>query len=191
VLTNHFSQASGPWPDRHQTCTRWTPGQRASTVCSRSRSKVTWYGHFCTGTNIASWELLRYVELFIIRVKLAIYFLHFNKVRQVAARLRAKSAIYDCLVVVLFYFRYSRINKFTVCPSSGVGNMALLEPLIPERNWYHRFLRLFRSSPSKWGDWKCETEKCGTKMQDVKMQDWKIRHKNPGMENARKVINLV
>jgi len=34
------------WPDRHQTCTRWTPGQRASRVCSRSRSKVTWYTHF-------------------------------------------------------------------------------------------------------------------------------------------------
>ena len=29
------------WPDRHQTFTRWTPGQRASRVCSRSRSKVT------------------------------------------------------------------------------------------------------------------------------------------------------
>ena len=39
------------------------------------------------------------MELFIIRVKFAIYyFLHFNTVRQVAARLRAKSAIHDCLV---------------------------------------------------------------------------------------------
>ena len=44
--------------------------------------------------------LLGYVELFIIRVKFAIYyFLHFNTVRQVAARQRAKSAIYDCLVL--------------------------------------------------------------------------------------------
>ena len=34
------------WPDRHQTFTRWTPGQRASRVCSRS--KVTWYAH-CLG----------------------------------------------------------------------------------------------------------------------------------------------
>jgi len=42
------------WPDRHQTFTRWTPGQRASRVCSRSRSKVTWYGHFCAGTKITS-----------------------------------------------------------------------------------------------------------------------------------------
>jgi len=34
------------WPDRHQTFTRRTPGQRASRV--RSRSKVTWrwYAHF-------------------------------------------------------------------------------------------------------------------------------------------------
>ena len=41
------------------------------------------------------------MELFIIRVKFAIYyFLHFNTVRQVAARLRAKSAIYDFLVLV-------------------------------------------------------------------------------------------
>jgi len=46
--------------------------------------------------------LLRYVELFIIRVKFAIYyFLHFNTVRQVPTRLRAKSAIYDCLAVAL------------------------------------------------------------------------------------------
>ena len=44
------------WPDRHQTCTRWTPGQRTFRVClrSRSRSKVTWYGHFYAGTKIAS-----------------------------------------------------------------------------------------------------------------------------------------
>jgi len=36
------------WPNRHQTFTRWTPDQRASRVCSRSRSisKVTWYAHF-------------------------------------------------------------------------------------------------------------------------------------------------
>ena len=41
-----FSQTK--WPDRHQTFTRWTPGQHASRVCSRSRSrsKVTWYAHF-------------------------------------------------------------------------------------------------------------------------------------------------
>ena len=39
------------------------------------------------------------MELFIIRVKFAIYyFLHFNSVRKVVARLRAKSAIYDWLV---------------------------------------------------------------------------------------------
>jgi len=38
----------GKWPDRHQTFTRWTPSQRASRVCSRSRSrsKVTWYANF-------------------------------------------------------------------------------------------------------------------------------------------------
>jgi len=42
------------WPDRDQTCTRWSPGKRASRVCSRSRSKVTWYGHFCAGTKIAT-----------------------------------------------------------------------------------------------------------------------------------------
>jgi len=37
---------AGKWPDRHQTFTRWTPGQRASRLCSRSRSKVMWYAHF-------------------------------------------------------------------------------------------------------------------------------------------------
>jgi len=42
------------WPDRHQTCTRWSPGKHASRVCSRStsRSKVTF---------LDSWnELLRH-----------------------------------------------------------------------------------------------------------------------------------
>ena len=29
------------WPDRHQTCTQWTPGQCASRVRSRSRSRDT------------------------------------------------------------------------------------------------------------------------------------------------------
>jgi len=41
---------AGKWPDCYQTCTRWTPGLRASRMCSRSRSrsrsKVTWYVHF-------------------------------------------------------------------------------------------------------------------------------------------------
>ena len=97
------SLLAGKWLDRDQTCTGWSPGEPASRVCSRSRSrsKVTWYGHFCAGTKIASLGLLGYVELFIIRVKFAIYyFLHFNTVRQVAARLRAKSAIYDFLVLL-------------------------------------------------------------------------------------------
>ena len=54
VLNLHWpSLLAGKWPDRHQTCTRWTPGQRASRVCLRSRSKVTWYGHFCVGRKIA------------------------------------------------------------------------------------------------------------------------------------------
>jgi len=44
------------WLDRHQTCIRRSPDRPASRVCSRSRSrsKVTWYGHFCNFTKIAS-----------------------------------------------------------------------------------------------------------------------------------------
>jgi len=42
------------WLDHHQTCTRWSPDGPASRVCSRSRSKVMWYGHFCNFTKIAS-----------------------------------------------------------------------------------------------------------------------------------------
>jgi len=35
------------WPDRHQTCTRWSPGKHSSRMCSRSRSrsKVKIKGH--------------------------------------------------------------------------------------------------------------------------------------------------
>ena len=38
--------------DRHQTCTRLSPLEPASRMCSRSRSssKVTWYGRFCDVT---------------------------------------------------------------------------------------------------------------------------------------------
>jgi len=42
--------------DRLQTYITWSPHGPASRVCSRSRSrsKVTWYGHFCDFTKIAS-----------------------------------------------------------------------------------------------------------------------------------------
>jgi len=58
------------------------------------------------------------VELSIIRDKFAIYyFLHFNTVRQVAARLRAKSAIYDCLVVFTIWYanKYDASCSIHVC----------------------------------------------------------------------------
>jgi len=46
------------WLDRHQTCTRRSPHGPTSRVCSRSRSRwrsnVTWYGHFCDFTKIAT-----------------------------------------------------------------------------------------------------------------------------------------
>jgi len=98
VLTNYFSQASGriatklahdgPQVSVHPGCAQ---GQGQG---QKSRD---------TGTFVLARKSLLedywYVELFIIRVKFAIYyFLHFNKVRQVAARLRTKSAIYDCFV---------------------------------------------------------------------------------------------
>jgi len=58
VLNLHWpSLLAGKWPDRNQTCTRWTPGKPASRVCSRSRSKVTWYGHFCAGTKIVKFAI--------------------------------------------------------------------------------------------------------------------------------------
>ena len=46
---------AGKWLDWDQTYTRWSPGALTSRVCSRSRSrsKVTWYGHFCPRPKIA------------------------------------------------------------------------------------------------------------------------------------------
>jgi len=46
----------GKWTDPHQTSTQWSPGQSTSRLCSgsRSRSKVTRYGQFCSSTEIAS-----------------------------------------------------------------------------------------------------------------------------------------
>jgi len=48
VLAQKSLLLPGKWPARDQTCTRWSPGKRASRMCSRSRSrsKVTWYVHF-------------------------------------------------------------------------------------------------------------------------------------------------
>jgi len=56
VISRKSLLLAGKWLDRHQTCTRWFPARPASRVCSRSRSrsKVTWYGHFCDFTKIAS-----------------------------------------------------------------------------------------------------------------------------------------
>ena len=46
---------AGKWLDCDQSCTRWSTGEPASRVCSRSRSrsKVTCYGHFCPRPKIA------------------------------------------------------------------------------------------------------------------------------------------
>jgi len=50
VISRKSLILAGKWLDRDQTCTRWSPDGPASTICSRSRSKVTWYGHFCDVT---------------------------------------------------------------------------------------------------------------------------------------------
>jgi len=39
------------------------------------------------------------------------YFLHFNTVRQVSAQLRAKSAIYDCLIYVFETRKFSKAEN--------------------------------------------------------------------------------
>jgi len=52
VISQKSLLLAGKWLECYQTCTWWFPAQRASRVCSRSRSrlKVTWYGHFCDVT---------------------------------------------------------------------------------------------------------------------------------------------
>jgi len=54
VLDLKLLLLAGKLLDCDQTCTRWSTGEPASRVCSRSRSKVTWYRHFCARTKIAS-----------------------------------------------------------------------------------------------------------------------------------------
>jgi len=103
VLTNHFSQASGRIATKlahdglqvsvHPGCAQGQgQGQKSRDTDTFVLARKSLLEDYCMG----------YIESFIIRVKFAIYyFLHFNKVRQVATRLRAKSAIYDCLVVLV------------------------------------------------------------------------------------------
>jgi len=54
------------WPDRHRTFTRWTPGQRASRVCSRSRSSQRSRD---TRTLLDSWN-----ELLLHSISLTVWF---------------------------------------------------------------------------------------------------------------------
>jgi len=56
VISRKSLLLAGKWLDRHQNCTWWSPEQPASTMWSRSksRSKVTWYGHFC---DVTKWLL--------------------------------------------------------------------------------------------------------------------------------------
>jgi len=55
VLARETLLLRGKWSDCDQTCTQWSPGQHAYRMCpvSRSRLKVTWYGHFCARPKIA------------------------------------------------------------------------------------------------------------------------------------------
>jgi len=92
---HHFSQANG------RIATKLAhDGLQVSVHPGVLKVKVKVKGHVIRALVLTKkCGLLGYVELFIIRVKFAIYyFLHFNTVRQVAARLRATSAIHYCLV---------------------------------------------------------------------------------------------
>ena len=85
------------------------------------RALLCWLLFIFAGNNASS-ALSGYVKLFIIRVKFAIYyFLHFNKVRQVATRLRAKSVIYDCLV------RLRKYTKFIIHNQSQIKDFQWIE----------------------------------------------------------------
>jgi len=58
VLARKSLLLAGKWPDRHQTCTRCSPGKPASKMCSRSRSRQRSRD---TRTFLDSWnELLRH-----------------------------------------------------------------------------------------------------------------------------------
>ena len=54
VMSRKLLLLADKWLDRDQTCTRWSAHGPTSRVCSRSRSKVTWYGHFSDYTKNAS-----------------------------------------------------------------------------------------------------------------------------------------
>ena len=107
VLNLHWpSLLAGKWPDRHQTCTRWSPGKSASTVCSRSRSrsrsKSRDTGTFVLARKIAS--SCRIIGLRGIihysRQVCNLLLLAFQYISPGGSTTAAKSAIYDCLVHV-------------------------------------------------------------------------------------------
>jgi len=72
VLARKSLFLPGKWPDRDQTCTRWSSGKRASRVCSRSRSrsrsKATSYAHFL---GFLEWATPSLTVWFVFLVKLS------------------------------------------------------------------------------------------------------------------------
>ena len=71
------------------------------------------------------------MELFTIRIKFAVYYvLHFNTVRQVAAQLRAKSAIYVCLVIRCFRTVRGKYPAQTWVVTHFVGLHVYLAPSV-------------------------------------------------------------
>jgi len=72
VLVGKSLLLLGKWLDRDQTCTGWSPGEPASRVCSRSRSrsKVTWYAHFL---GFLEWATPSLTVWFCVNVQLLLY----------------------------------------------------------------------------------------------------------------------
>jgi len=100
VLTNHFSQASGRIATKlahdglqvsvHPGCAQGQRhGQRSRDTGTFVLARKSILEHY--------WDTWNY-SLFASSLQSTISFSHFNEVRQVAARLRAKCAIYDFLV---------------------------------------------------------------------------------------------
>jgi len=108
---------AGKWPDHHQTCTWWSPGKRASRLCSRSRSrsKVTWYAHFLSSH-------FRCLVTFIYR--------------------RLKNILLTYLLSWILGMRYSVIDGIFVVFLSQLCRHLRQNKIHPSRWWPLRFLFL-------------------------------------------------
>jgi len=104
------------WADRDQTCTRLSPGERPSRMCSSSRSrwKVTWYQHIWNFTKKSLTHSLSLTSpLYVLSLRALTLWspLHSpSSIRQLDVMSKSWNELYTPSLTVWFDYRHCRLS---------------------------------------------------------------------------------